>query len=132
MANKVLFVCACCERYHQGIKEGKVGCGLKMGLECGSPMTDHTFPEYRGPLSPFQIRAKCFVCGCEHNPDGSRVKQLMITGVLLPHERRQMKDGPSPTIGCCEEHLHTAREAVHNWREQTNTRDHVWWRLLDV
>ena len=49
-------VCAWCEHYHNGKKEGKVCCGKK---ECGLL---YGFIKYKGPMES-RLASFCFICG---------------------------------------------------------------------
>lgn len=53
-------VCAWCEHFHNGRRDGMVSCGKN----CGGPSVGMSFPEYKGPMDG-RFATFCFICGKE-------------------------------------------------------------------
>lgn len=83
------FVCAMCEHYWDARDAGSYHCGK---LECGGPMSGHSFPDYKGPIAGDKWSDFCFVCGCPDDLDGVRV---ILGGPTGPGIR---------TLGVCPTH----------------------------
>lgn len=80
------FVCRMCNRLHERLDAGQVGCGER----CGGPLAGMDYPMYRGALEG-ALAAFCFVCGAE-----------ATCGIQV--------GGKIQAVGCCDRHLSYMRE----------------------
>lgn len=52
-------VCAWCEHYHSGRRNGVISCNK---IECGGPRVGRSYPEYKGVMKD-RMASFCFICG---------------------------------------------------------------------
>lgn len=69
-------VCAWCEHYHNGKRNGMVGCGKED--ECGGPLARRMFPLYKGPMENM-LSSFCYICGGE--PSGGIMIGSKVLGI---------------------------------------------------
>jgi len=56
-----LWTCRMCENLASAMEKGLDNCGV---ADCGSPLVQHCFEHYKGPLEG-NLDRYCFTCGCD-------------------------------------------------------------------
>lgn len=122
---KVPFVCACCNRYHRDRRgnpsdpndPASIGCTPYLYNECGSPLSDFGFPEYRGPLEATDFGLKCFLCA-----------QAADYQIILVQHGAELNG----VFGLCAGHWDDAHRRVSKERDRRGTNATHLWKILSV